>query len=49
MFFGMVQGSVTRWLLDPAGHPLNENAAALWALFRSALASEARIEAAEAS
>ena len=37
MFFGMVQGSVTRWLLDPAGHPLNDNAAALWTLFKAAL------------
>jgi TetR/AcrR family fatty acid metabolism transcriptional regulator len=49
MFFGMVQGSVTRWLLDPAGHPLNENQTALWTLFRSALAPAAMMESAEAA
>lgn len=48
MFFGMVQASVTRWLLDPAGHPLNENANDLWGLFKSAMAPSAELEVAEA-
>ena len=46
MFFGMVQGSVTRWLLDPAGHPLNDNATALWDMFKAALLPRANTKAA---
>ena len=37
IFFGMIQAAVTRWLFDPSSHPLSENAASLWQLFRTAL------------
>ena len=37
IFFGMIQAAVTRWLFDPSLHPLSENAASLWQLFRTAL------------
>ncbi len=37
IFFGMIQATVTRWLFDPASHPLTENAVALWRLFRTSL------------
>ena len=37
IFFGMIQAAVTRWLFDPSSHPLSENAASLWQLFRAAL------------
>ena len=43
-FFGMVQATVTRWLLDAKGHPLTENVGGLWELFRlSVTPAQARL------
>ena len=39
-FFGMVQATVMRWLLDAKGHPLTENTSALWWLFRASLTAD---------
>jgi len=43
-FFGMVQATVMRWLLDAKEHPLTENACALWRLFRASLTAPQECE-----
>jgi len=45
-FYGMVQATVTRWLLNAQEHPLTEDSSALWLLYRAALTSSGSAPAA---
>ena len=41
MFFGMIEASVTRWLFDESLHPLAENGAAMWRIFKAGVSPAA--------